>query len=243
MAPNKYDSARRKLRRAEEHIDALEKIVSGIVHSKHYKVAVVQDPATKKTSVRLDKPDSRTLPPITPLIGDAVHNLRSALDHVAFEVLVPAGISPSKTTFPVANDVTILSKNSSYSTFQSIAPKVANVIGKHVLQSGPRLCELHQLDINDKHRELVTSFAVAKISVLAISDEKNPPSVAPHTLFVLPNGVPLTSGSPADLHNQQNAAADLVIMFGQGEPCGEVSVIDSLKNYATVVRDIIDDMP
>jgi hypothetical protein len=75
-----FYSARLKVERARSHIDALATEISRFSHSSPYLV-VIEDsgPKLKRTS---------PIPgPVFTILGDAVHNLRSALDHLAYELV------------------------------------------------------------------------------------------------------------------------------------------------------------
>ena len=77
-----------------------------------------------------------------------------------------------------------------YREIQRLAPDVAEIIADFVGPNGRHFLGLNKLDRIDKHRLLITTFAVAKVSVMCIDDENNPPVLAGASLFVLPGGIP-----------------------------------------------------
>ena len=82
------DSARRKLARAKLHIDDLKGRISAFEQSHSYESICEPDP---------DKPDellhkikcNRPIPETSEIAGDAINNLREALDHAAYAVALP----------------------------------------------------------------------------------------------------------------------------------------------------------
>jgi hypothetical protein len=95
------DGVRSKLDRARFHLSEVEGLAAPLVGA--CRGAVVGD----------DERDGREyafwvteVPPIDPVIGlvvgDAVHNLRSSLDHLACELVIAGGGTPSEhTAFPI----------------------------------------------------------------------------------------------------------------------------------------------
>lgn len=98
------------------------------------------------------------------LVGDCLHNLRSSLDHLAWQLVRCDGATPSRrTAFPTEKAEGAI-----------IEPRVSSVVMERIGQlfSGDSLWpdfasqvkDLHELDIWDKHRLLVVVSAVADIA-------------------------------------------------------------------------------
>ena len=95
------------------------------------------------------------------IVGDCIHNLRSALDHLAYQlVLVCEGEPNRHTQFPIRNNPPI---ELNQRTLPDISPGVSNEI-RNVLEAvqpysrselNHGLDLLRDLDNIDKHRELV----------------------------------------------------------------------------------------
>lgn len=86
-----------KFRRAEQHLDEVETMVDAFQASNPYPVVKDYDPQRKRNVFRASNP-----PPIPTdfalILGDAVHNARSAFDHFAYQA-IPA--PNDRTGFPV----------------------------------------------------------------------------------------------------------------------------------------------
>jgi hypothetical protein len=117
------------------------------------------------------------VPPVAPvlsaILGDAVHNLRVSLDHLAWQLVIADGGKPDdKTTFPIL-DVPP-TPNRYGRTRVQISPGVSKELGKILDEVQPykrpkpahhELAVLHRLDISDKHRDLlVTVVGVEGVS-------------------------------------------------------------------------------
>jgi hypothetical protein len=107
-------------------------------------------------------------PPADPqwsaIIGDCLHNLRSALDYLAWQLVLASGSTPtSRTGFPIrhkradraAMAIDGLANATILKVVESLQPY-------HGLDVGTQLGRLHRLDIADKHRQLLVAAAVPR---------------------------------------------------------------------------------
>lgn len=90
-----------KLRRANEHLETLERAVQGFRVRNPHEVRTQFDSETRDyvvwTRIREMPPPDWSL-----IVGDVVHNLRSALDHLAYQLVIKAGGEPTnRTSFPI----------------------------------------------------------------------------------------------------------------------------------------------
>lgn len=105
-------------------------------------------------------------PQLPMLFGDAVHNYRTALDHLAWSLVKLAGLKPgNKTFFPVEEvepldggqkspiDDRIDAKNPINTYVQSVQPFVTDLADGYLAP----IAQLHRLDLADKHRVLLVS--------------------------------------------------------------------------------------
>lgn len=100
--PHPLDGARAKLARADEHLDALDRAVLQAIepHADRLRFEVRQD---GDWYVMTTEPIPVEFPlRLSAICGDAVQNLRSALDYVVFELVSAAGEKPSRyNAFPI----------------------------------------------------------------------------------------------------------------------------------------------
>lgn len=172
---DRFDSARWKLDRARKHTDDLEAEVSAFWDTEPFEIELVGASPTESGPYRVKRiealPDSISL-----IAGDAVHNIRSALDHFTYSVAA----HPDRTTaFPV------------WSTSKATPPTAAQwrkevqrrahgtppdlieaLVKLEVWETGrdSLLWAIHELDRVDKHR-LLLSIAVAHTGIYLHGDD------------------------------------------------------------------------
>ena len=107
---------------------------------------------------------------LSAIIGDAIHNLRVSLDHLAWQLVIAAGGQPGPdTSFPVLR--TAPTPDRWGLSRPQIRPGVPMALREILEEVQPYqrakpahhdLAVLHELDINDKHRELLTAIIGVK---------------------------------------------------------------------------------
>jgi len=113
-----------KLRRVQHHFDALQKAFDGFLGSDPYEIVNERHPEREEyvlwVKVREEPP-----PEWSPIIGDVVHNCRSALDHLAWQLVIRNKGKPSgSTAFP------IFSKSPFDASLYSSAKEAKNALGR-----------------------------------------------------------------------------------------------------------------
>lgn len=230
--------ARLKIERAKQHIDEAERWVGRIYEINKDVLGLELNPDAEQYVFRhhFGIPDSS----LGVIIGDAVHNLRVALDFVAAEVLAAAGQDPETAAFPIDETRHSLVTQRRYRDIERVAPDVARIIAELVGDNGIMLVALNQLDRADKHRLLLLSKLVSKIDAVCIDDENDPSSFQAGCFLVLPGPTPVTPGSPADLHNNKNNKPTFTISFLEVESIKDKPVIPTLRQFAQLVEGIVE---
>jgi hypothetical protein len=148
---------RLKLDRAKSHLDDLVEAIKRFYETNPYDGVVKDNPETQRREFTVTRADP--LPDdLAVICGDAVHNLRSALDHLIWQLIIANGGEPDeKAAFPIWR---------SESKFKSGRPGHAKGVSKQALDllyglqpykgGNDALWRIHQLDIVDKHRLLLT---------------------------------------------------------------------------------------
>jgi hypothetical protein len=147
-----------KLERAKKHIVDFKETWDAFVDGGAYPFTSKDDPNTGERIYKLT--DAALIPTNIPLIlGDAIHNLRSALDHLAYQ-LVSVGPHPrwrSKVYFPIADSpkefVSALRRIKKRLRHDAVEPLAA--IEAYRGGAGELLWQLNELDIIDKHHLLL----------------------------------------------------------------------------------------
>jgi len=147
-----------KLERADKHIFDLTELRDAWKEGEEDRIGIENDP---KTGNRIYKViDIPPIPEDTPLIaGDAVHNIRSALDHLAHALMVLGKGSSGPFTrvqFPIAiNSKNFETAKTRIKEARPEAIKAIEDIQPYGGGTGEILWHLHSLDIIDKHRLLI----------------------------------------------------------------------------------------
>jgi hypothetical protein len=94
------------------------------------------------------------------ILGDAIHNLRSALDLMATELAVIAKQNPEEAYFPFSTDPESLRKSKKFKAFAKSGADCAILLETIAPYRGGNeaLRALHDLDVQDKHRSLIPSL-------------------------------------------------------------------------------------
>jgi hypothetical protein len=160
---SRFDLITPKLERAERHIRDLEAEIRIFFNSNPYEILGKDDVITRQRSYYVRS--VRDISPETVAIaGDAIHNLRGALDHLAFQLVWAGGGRPDKhTCFPVSEDA---------AKYNTESPRKVKGMGKAAKDAidaikpynggNFALWRLHRLDIIDKHRMFITAGSAVK---------------------------------------------------------------------------------
>jgi hypothetical protein len=107
---------------------------------------------------------------LSAILGDSIHNLRVSLDHLAWQLVIAKGGTPDENTiFPILE---VPPTPNRYGRIRvQISPGVSKELGslldevqpyKRAKPANHPLAILHQLDISDKHRELLITVVGVK---------------------------------------------------------------------------------
>lgn len=240
---------RLKLERAEHHIRHLEQIARD--HVAFNVQAMKRQPNPKKWRKRgVGSAPPRHTPTI---LGDAIHNLRSALDHAYCALVIANGYEiTNRTAFPFyPNKDRALEALTNKGKFRSDTPNkdvlefIFNEL-KPFRDDGSDLYILHKLDIDDKHKVLVGTLAHVHEAHYEIMDNngkslldiQGPNIVVPHK-YQNSGPIGLEPGQWLKLHDDPRKVFD--IRFDQGTFEGE-SVVRKIKEVSQITNKALDDL-
>jgi hypothetical protein len=170
VAPKAYPVLFAKLERAKEHIVNLQETWRRFADGHGYPVEADDDPKTGYRTYKIGAvaPIPENIPVI---LGDAVHNLRSSLDHLIYRLVsvYTNGLGPfTHLYFPIGADAVSFEdglkrasecKTKPTGVVQRLGPAAIKAIRSIEPYPGGRgelLWQLHKLDILDKHCLLLT---------------------------------------------------------------------------------------
>lgn len=236
-----------KIRRAHEHIRNLKPQIRRFEQSHPYTVIRKRDPKTRQKT--------RTIhftrqPPIrlALLIGDAVHNLRSALDHLVCQLVIHGGGKVIKSTeFPIKASRSEF-ENKVAIHLAGASPYAIRLVAAHKPYKGGNesFWALQCLDIADKHKMLIPTW----VAIWKVTDSGPLHTGAWIDLsLVLSEGIPLEEGADIDsllpfddtVKMKMKRQFSACITLGDVEGVKGKPVISALDQLVSTVTQIVND--
>ena len=173
---DRFGAARLKVKRADEHIADLEAIISALPNAY---VSTVEINQAGGETIRHGAPDfTETIQKMALIIGDAIHNLRTAIEYAylgAIERHAPSELD-AHTKFPVRKSREEVEVALKGRKIDVLSPTLFNGILSQIkpyIVGGQCLINfLHDLDISDKHWLLIPTMRVATVTGVVVQDEK-----------------------------------------------------------------------
>ena len=252
MSEATLDGPKLKLDRAKKHLDDLEAAINGFFETNPYAVRVKDNPETGKREHIVVKADD--LPAsLSVLSGDAVHNLRSALDHIIWQLVIANGGEPEdlRTAFPVWR---------SEADFEAGRPGDAKGISEAALDvlyglkpykgGNDALWLLHKLDIVDKHRLLLSVASAYQQFVIDLGPSvskmtgqadvpKIPLSLLPEERYSLAVDVSLFA-SPLGDETHDDLEFTIEVALDEPEVATGEPLVPALRQLAGFVDEVFD---
>jgi hypothetical protein len=156
---------RLKLKRAKQHITDLSGQVDAFLAQNPFKLITVFEPAKNRVALRtkakIPIPQEFSL-----IAGDAIHNLRSALDLLMYSFAKDRSPRIDKIAFPFPKTAQGLKDTIANAQVQFAGKKVVEAVTalKPYPNGNKILSGIHELDIRDKHRLLFLTRRVPKIT-------------------------------------------------------------------------------
>lgn len=169
-----FRDARLKIDRADKHIEEVKTAVLSLHES--YVSSIEEDANSGGHSIKYECPDlERRLTEIALMTGDAIHNLRTALDHTWIALVEKLGLPTNKwAKFPFSDSAETLDRtlkngnidSASPSLFEKLTVEVKPYRGGNVYLWG-----LHEADIADKHKLVLPLMDYTGASGIRVEDE------------------------------------------------------------------------
>lgn len=246
-----------KVSRAKYHLSDLEQAISAYFATNPYVVGTKIEDNTRRLVYYLvsvkETPES-----IMSITGDILHNLRSALDHLAYQLFIAAGGTHAGSRhiqFPIVDNIGGYEKAKT-NLLQGLATNAIAAVDAIKPYNGGNdvLWRLHKLENIDKHRTIITggsSFRSLDLGahMSTIMQQSSPDLQIPiisaffrpaDTGFPLKAGYELFSDAPGAIVND-NIQFRFEIAFGEvgiihGEP-----LLDTMRGMLETVDHLIRD--
>jgi hypothetical protein len=157
---NMFVSARLKIERAKSHITELDREIANFLSRDPYRLVLDSYDQRGWCCWRIHVIEDAPLT-LSAMIGDAIHNLRTSLDHLAHNLVLLNQGNTHNVYFPFCNTETELDKVIKDRHLDQAGPGVVNIIKmiKPYRGGNDLLRLLHDLDIIDKHQLLLTTLS------------------------------------------------------------------------------------
>lgn len=232
-----------KIDRAKHHLRDLEVVRDGFIKSNPYRI----ERETDQTGYNVYRVFDIQTPPVEIglIAGDVIHNLRSALDHLAYQLVYANGVIHSKqTAFPVWDSAAEYKAQRARRVkgMAQGAIDAIDAIEPYQGGKGAGLWVIHYLDIADKHHALLTPLINVTEASFTIPGfwERGYKGVGGVSF---PNfGKPLKDGDvvatrEATMDNDMNITLD--VAFTEPDVIEGRPVIKTLKRLVDVVEDCL----
>ena len=250
-----------KVERAKEHLQLLANEVRRYLDTQPYIVSVKRDPESRRLIYFVESIRSMPLR-LSAILGDTIHNLRSALDHLAYQLVwVGTGKVPSSHVyFPIADDPAKYPEKRDRQLKGATPRTVAAIDDLKPYKGGnENLWRLHKLDNVDKHRVVITAgsaFRSVNIGahmsremqkLLASSPNATQSSEMPSLdtffrpadrLFPLKPGDELFIDGP-DAEPNEKLQFRFEVAFGEEGIVFDEPIVETLSSMVTVMENIM----
>jgi hypothetical protein len=233
-----FSHAYLKIDRANKHVNDIE---AAILSLKGHYVSRVEEHG--QVSIRYECPDfGRHLSEIALVTGDAVHNLRTALDYAWVSVIESLKLPVRKwTKFPFMDTEDELRNalaerkvgGPGSPLFERIVKEVKPYRG-----GNPSLCALHEADIADKHKLILPVIDRAAVHGITVEDEHGQ-AISGDTwdLRGTDGFFHLDFAATVKIRNQGHLS--LAVHFDEGSALAGPSIPKKLIALSDQVRDIV----
>jgi len=255
---NRLIGPRIKVERAKEHALQLQSEIEAFLDRKPYQLIVESEPKSGDKIYRVKVSEQ---PPVRwgTIIGDVVHNLRTALDYLAYQLVVANNYTPHKYTyFPICDS----KKKFEADGLKKV--KDASPKAKHLIESvkpyqggNTALWRIHRLDIQDKHHLLFTVGSALKNVIMKVTfsgdmalgreEIKFPPYILnpADRLYPLEDGMEVFRFKGSDLVVASNEVMEefdpnFDVAFGAGQVVQGELVMPTVLQLIKATEDVLD---
>jgi hypothetical protein len=238
--------SRLKIKRANKHIADLNSMLSIFSNSDFYGLSIENDAKQGTNFLRIEVDESGfPMDDAVLIIGDALHNLRSALDHLYYKVVIHCGGKPTQwTRFPIfdSGDYLVTRLDSALEKKQITVPVARQILDviKPYQTGNPALWSLHQLNITDKHEMFVPVLKLMQLSDVSLEDDQHIPLEATAFYFGQSGRVRLRDADDRKVTVKDKGHAAAAVLFDVGMPFQGEAVIPTLQRISVEVAGTVE---
>ena len=234
-----FSDARLKVKRAGEHIKQFSIDIRQFAEVNGHSVRV-----HRKTNTGYDAlefvPCGTVPPEFMCIVGDAIHNLRSALDVAMSEIeSLTTGKRTGDMIFPAYKTWDQLKKAIAKRGLEDKAPKriidyIVDSIQPYETGNGDPIYLLHRLDIEDKHRLIIPKLQFEWVRNIRYIDETGEEFTVPEWVITNARRV-FYPTEKRDVQVTHKGYSSVSVLFGKGMPFESKHVFPTLTQLAAAV--------
>jgi hypothetical protein len=241
-----FHGARLKIERANQHIKDLYRQSREFSNTRPYNISVENNPETGDSFLKISTgepaPDKMLL-----TVGDAIHNLRSALDFVMSDIeFETTGARDPHTHFPIrpTRDELVNAINGRLKKKGQWAPKtildfIVDTVQPYETGRGKPLWALNAIDIEDKHRLLIAKKDVTHIRTIHCKDGSGENFTVTEWAMIHPSVSIYHCFGRKNVQITDKGEASIGIVFGDGMPFYGKAILPTLANLSHFVSGTI----
>ena len=237
-----FEGSRLRIDRANRHIRDLKSAMEAYCQSDFCNIGVDAEAKEGVSIVRLEL--TRELPGDIPLmLGDAIHNLRAALDFLACDIVRSGGKQPTRYTrflFDVSREKLVAALETG--ALKAARPDLVELIVDAIMPykgGDDSLYGLNDLDLDERHRLIVPTFAVVALHNVAFKDP-NKGLVKIGKLDVGVSGEFSTASASGQMKLASYASASFQALFDKGHAFDGQPIVPTLQRLSQVVAGVVD---
>jgi len=241
-----FIGSRLKIKRAYKHVSEIASLLQSLSETNFYDLTVEKDANSGENFLRANIKEGIPADEYAPILGDALHNLRSALDFIYYETVFLCGGTPTKwTRFPIRDTrEELVSHLDSALKAKQISILVRSLVldvVKPYKTGNIALWTLDDWNITDKHELLVPVFKLVIVNQVGFEDEQHRALAGLRDQFFFgESGVALLEGATGmniNVKHKGHAAIDILIardILKKIQP-----VVPTLRGFAEEVTKVV----
>jgi len=232
-----FEHAKLKIKRANQHIEELRVILNDFLQTDFYRRRVESDKQAGRHTLTFE---AQPFPDCIPLIvGDAMHNLRTALDFVAYDIVTLGGGPGDEAKFPIRmeEEDLVTALNGNQGAIQCAGADCITLIYDTIQPykggKGESLIALRDLDLADKHLHLIPVLSITGLG--GVSGHTASALFLDTTFIAGPDGkLNVTFNSPVfELHDEGKPIFD--VLFDKGHVLERQPIVPALQKLSQLV--------
>jgi hypothetical protein len=222
-----------KVKQSQKHIECLNRLLADYGARVKFGFRKAEETDLVSWTLVFSEPPPED---VSPLIGDSIHNLRSALDLMICDVARLRAETTDHLAFPFAKDEERLDKEIKKREIARLGNDIIDLVKaeKPYPEGNRALIGLHELDILDKHHMILPAYEAAPFGDI----QMRPLSIFPGSVMhMMPGGsITLARGNRLTFKQQGEVTA----IFPDLSPFPRAPVVEVLEYLAKLVSEIID---